>query len=276
MKRLIPVLIVAVLAVAGTALANTYGTVDLQFVGETPPATTGYIYLNRTDLTGGSTWYENVYLPPYDVKIIGVQAGATAGVQALLNQTKQVYCLDLISGVGTSNNYVVQDLSDPLHLLKTSGGTMALTLETWRVDALKALFSSHFPTSGGAAGDSLSLAAWELVYETATSKADFSSHFDVASFSSSTGFKAAGGSITAGVVNDANDWISSALAAGPPSSGTGVYILSDPTYQDFAFMVTGHLVSNVPEPTGFARLASLALLGLPIGAIVLYRRRRRA
>ena len=262
MKRYIAVFSMLLAAVAGTASGQESVGVTWDGVISNPPTIT--TYLQGTPMNTGGNWHETgVQVPPYQVTISG---DSLYGV----NGTQSVYCLDLMSGVGSNGNYTLSALPNgntstfTLDLGNNDGGYEAYTLSSWRLQALDYLFGTFYTWTAGSASRALALAAWALVYDDpGATLAQFQS-YGVNITSSSQNFYATG--LATGDATNASNDLNAALAAVEAAQSSGnnsnipddVYVLKSTTDQDFAFAV---VPTTVPEPNPFVRHSSLARLG---------------
>jgi hypothetical protein len=272
MKRLISVLIVAVLAVPGVAFADALGPVDLTLYtvgGHTADVTTPSI-----------GW---VYTCPYYYQL-SVPNGSTAPTS--LAGSYSGFCLSLTTEIyqGTEyTDFAIQKMTD---VFSRTTADQILKLFTDYSNA-PALGSPTSPAPS-AASDAMSVALWAVLQGAASVTVDSTTFTAYSGLSES-------GSVVMSVTGLSSDAIS--LLSRPEwlrditgdSSGTSLYTAGtiyalinpdDVQRQEITLLTPGSesasLSASVPEPAPFVRFASLALVGLPIGAIVLYRRRRRA
>jgi len=263
MKRLIPVLMVAVLAVAGSVYADTYGTVTLDLSG------TGGDTVYMTAPTIGTV---DVYTYPYYYTLSNFKADASHP-NATLDTTKPYhgFCLSLVTDIYENTNYPgfqVRDLADVITDSPDSPQqTNVLKLFQDYATALTTLNVAGSLESPQAnyLSDALTVSLWEVLTEK-TQKSPFSV---TGGDTYETGF-------TNGADTVANGWLRGLSTA---AAYTGhVYALYDSGVQTQEITLLSSLNTGgpVPEPMAFVRFASLLLVGLPIGAIAIYRRRRRA
>jgi hypothetical protein len=250
--------------VASAGWADSLGTVDVafdnpQFYG------TAEIQANRPDL-GINNLDENVYTCPYQVTLTNPSNATVAQITAM-HQPLSVFCVDIRSGVRTTDTtYTVQNLSDPINL----GGGYLLSLSSGQLNLLKALFSTHYAdgTSSQSGGNAFSLAVWKIVYDTGDNVSSYGMDAGAEGFKSPSSDAA---NASRFIVN-AENLVTS--LHNDTSSLPSPYILSNPTYQDFAFTYAGTLSEPVPEPTGLVGLASLGLC-VPLASVYALRGRLR-
>jgi hypothetical protein len=298
MKRCIPVLMLAVLAVVGTAWGQlgtgSLGTVDFNLSVNSSNAT-AYVYANGQN---GST--VDGYLGPYTYQFTSVTADHTGGAltSAVQGLTTNGFCVDLVDEIGQQgySAYVYSLTSSasvsPYALQNISGGTSNNGLA---VAHLQELAGEYVKAAGAGAllnpqagilSYALQYAIWDVVtvprppagsnYNLATSPFLVSDSLGDALTSNT----AAPGTAGATAVTIANYWLAH-MGDSSVVPFTSLYSLV-PTNGDQIQSVVLDLGSftpqtgnPVPEPVGLVGLVGLALCGLPIGANVLYRRFRR-
>jgi len=265
-----------VLASAGIASAET---VSLTWGGPGSNDYTGTMYSNTGGPNGASNlignWSETVYLPTYNVSISGASDSS-------LNGPQSVYCVDLVSGVGTDGSYNLTQMGASAVTLtlgrvaSAGGGTVPYTLADDRLRAVEYLLDKDYTAASGDASAALSLALWQTIYSPDASSSDLPSA-TISTNSVAVGFDV-GNDLTNhdSVISAANSLLHTAYGAALtfaiPSTDK-VYLLTDTNYQDFTFAVLGSQSASTPEPAGLVSLASMCMIGLPIGAVA-YRRRR--
>ncbi len=235
MKRLIPVLMVAVLAVAGSVLADTYGTVNVDLTG-----VAGDIVTVTTPDIG------EVYTCPYTYQLSHFLPSGSHPSAVLATGTYKGFCLSLVQDIDETSytGFSVVDLSDVL-----SGTALTNALKLFNE------YNNMNPTGlldpqPGALSDALTVALWSEI------------NGPIAVSGLSTGAQLYEGELLAGLA-------SASEYTGP------IYALEDGSLQPQEIVLgTSLAIASVPEPMPFVRFASLLLVGLPIGAIALYRRRR--
>jgi len=156
------------------------------------------------------------------------------------------------------------------------GGTVPYTLADDRLRAVEYLLDKDYTAASGDASAALSLALWQTIYSPDASSSDLPSA-TISTNSVAVGFDV-GNDLTNhdSVISAANSLLHTAYGAALtfaiPSTDK-VYLLTDTNYQDFTFAVLGSQSASTPEPAGLVSLASMCMIGLPIGAVA-YRRRR--
>jgi hypothetical protein len=230
---------------------------------------TGTLYSNQGAATGasgvlGGNWSENVYLPPYSATI----SNATGSFSSL-NGEQSVYCVDLVSGVGSDGNYNLVQMGSTavdLTLGKVGGGTVNYTLSGNRLNAVEYLLANYYTKTPGDQSSALSLALWHTIYSP-------DSGHSLPATTLSTDISAQGFDVGTNVTNhdaviaDANGMLGAAYAAaqGSFTAPSNVYLLQDASYQDFTFAVLGTQSVDTPEPMGAISIAGMCLIGLPFG-----------
>jgi hypothetical protein len=271
MQKLIAVLMLLVATTVSTVFADNV-TVTW---GSAPSGYTGTVNVKNTVINATSLSYsKNVTLPPYTATISDPSNPS-------LNGLRNVYCVDLMSGVDTgTTQYILSSMGgqDPitLSLKKTDGSTTNVNIGGDRLRAIKYLLSTDANNSSMYTKASMSVALWELVYQTGTGSGGALAPGDInaGSYPSSStgGFKLTNSSSSTLVANATTLAGNAYLFAlqNPTYDASNVYLLTSCDYQDFAFAIGGG--AGVPEPTLLVSLASLGLIGLPFG-IGAYRRR---
>ncbi len=259
MKRLTVLMSLAVALVAATALAGPLGYVDLNFQSAIGSGVTMYY-------PGGPASGEPTVTAPYGFTLSapsnpGTYPPVANAAAAGLYGAKTGFCVDLTQTINYIPYYDFAVYPVATAPLNTVNGATANS------DILKLI--TEYQNTGrnidspdqSDQTSALTLAIWEVLSDTTPT--------DVTS-----GNVHVGAGQLSGAASIANTWLVPAtLAATTPYNGN-VYALVDLTYQDQMVGLVTSLSLQTPEPRGWVGLSSLCLLGLPIGIVAIYRRRR--
>jgi hypothetical protein len=284
MRRCIPVVVLVVLATAGTAFGEFYGTVDMT------------VGLPGNNQTATFSWAsgEEVYVGPYQYNL----SNPTGTVSSLLGGNSLVvngFCVDFTTNiyVGPSYKTDVLDLGDPgtLHNLPVGSSIDSIVphIEELMYEYQNAGGTPATPTSSPL-GTALQYALWEVTNAPATAPYNVGNNLISDSYGETSASDSVVPSSLTGVTlpaQIANFWLNNMDPGDTYYKndsfwllGNGIYALvpEDGSQIQSVVIALGysHNYSGTPEPMGLVALAGLALCGLPVGAKAFFSRFRKA
>ena len=283
MKRFTPFLMLVVMATATTCLADTYGTVDMYFVGagDLLGDSAAVVNVSAASYSGG------VYACPYVYQFNNPTNTNTLGLGGGAEQAG--FCVDFNDDIygGATGTFTVEDLSTYLNDTTKAKQIEALMYYATQNQGVASSGVVDF-TAGpfvSPASTGLSLAIWTVLLASGDTPPSFtttSNGFTTTNFAV-TSSNTYGGTAPAGTDIAFATALLTDLASGESYQSPGnIYALAqagkDPLQAQSIVMVgvTPQNVSPVPEPSAWVGLAGLALCCLPVGMVALFRRRRQA